>query len=150
HPLFGANATGEEVQALASANRLPPTRMEHGYVPSLIDTGSELILFDTGNGEVRPGLGNLRRLMREAGYAPEDVDIVVFTHGHPDHINGVVAGDELAFPKARYVFGRAEFDFWKKGDNIPEPRKPHREEFVRLCVPLADRATFVEPGDAEI
>ena len=83
-------------------------------------------------------------------YAPEDVDIVVFTHGHPDHINGVVAGDELAFPKARYVFGRAEFDFWRKGDNIPEPRKPHREEFVRLCVPLADRAAFIEPGDAVV
>jgi len=146
YPLFNAGGDAAEVEALALANRLPPTRMEHGYVPCLLDTGTELILFDTGNGEARPGLGHLRRLMGEAGYAPEDVDIVVLTHCHPDHIYGLVAGDALAFPNARYVFGRKEFDFWKRGENIPEQRKSNREDFMRICVPLADRATFLDPG----
>ena len=51
------------------------------------------------------------------------------------------------FPNARYVFGAAEFDFWKRGENVREARKFNRELFVKICVPLADRSTFIKPGD---
>ncbi len=85
--------------------------------------------------------------MAQAGYKPEDVDVVVITHGHPDHIGGLTKGGEPVFPKARYVFGAADFDFWKKGENVREARKFNRELYVKICLPLADRSTFIKPGD---
>jgi glyoxylase-like metal-dependent hydrolase (beta-lactamase superfamily II) len=149
HPGFGHNVPAETLHALCVANNLPPTRFEHGYVPTVLDTGRELILFDTGNGDLRrkEGLGNLKQNLAAGGYAPSDIDIVVMTHCHPDHIAGLVDGGAPAFPKARYVFGRLEFDYWRKGENIRERRKGNQKQFVEICVPLADRSTFLEPGD---
>jgi len=149
HPGFGQNVPAETLHALCVANNLPPTRFEHGYVPTVLDTGRELILFDAGNGDLRrkEGLGNLKQNLAAAGYAPDDIDIVVLTHCHPDHIAGLTEGGAPAFPKARYVFGRLEFDYWRKGENIRERRKGNQKQFVEICVPLADRATFLEPGE---
>lgn len=149
YPLFGPNASADDVQGLAIANRLPPELLEHPYVPCVLNTGKELILFDTGNGDMRrqDGLGNLVDLLGVAGYSAEDIDIVVLTHGHPDHIAGLVAGGEPAFPNARYVFGRKEFDYWRKGENIRERRIGNQKQFVQICVPLANQSTFLDPGD---
>ena len=47
---------------------------------------------------------------------------------------------------ARYVFGAAEFAFWMKGEGIRDVRLKNRDLFMRTCAGLADRATFVEPG----
>ena len=147
-PPFGGNVPAEDVYALAAAHRLPTDRFEHGFVPCLLNTGKELILFDAGNGDARrrDSLGNLRRLLGVAGYAPEDIDIVIITHGHPDHIGGLVEAGQRAFPNARYVFGRTEFDYWKRGRNIREQREANQKQFVEICVPLADRSTFLDPG----
>jgi len=73
--------------------------------------------------------------------------VIVLTHGHPDHIGGLTEGGKPVFPKARYVFGAAEFDFWKRGENVREARKFNRELYVKICLPLADRSTFIKPGD---
>jgi glyoxylase-like metal-dependent hydrolase (beta-lactamase superfamily II) len=149
HPLFGENETAEAVQALAQANRLPPDKFEHPFVPALVDTGSELILFDTGNGQARrgAGVGNLRPLLGEAGYSPEDVDIVVITHGHPDHIGGLLEDGEAAFPSARHVFGEREFKAWVENQNIPDARNENREMFMNVAAPFGNQATFVNPDD---
>ena len=48
------------------------------------------------------------------------------------------------FPNARYIFGEVEFDFWKKGENVREERKGNREQFMKVAVPFADKATFVK------
>ena len=156
HPNFGGNASAEEVHALARANNIDTERFEHTYTPVLVNTGRELVLFDTGNGTLAEEIeamrgrlppGQLLQRLAEAGYKPEDIDIVVTTHGHPDHIGGLIRRGEPVFPKARYVFGAAEFDFWKRGENVREARKGNRELFVKRIVPHAERATFVKPGD---
>jgi glyoxylase-like metal-dependent hydrolase (beta-lactamase superfamily II) len=149
HPIFGADQSAEAVHMLAAANRLPPTRFEHSYTPTVVNTGRELVLFDTGNGPPRrkAGLGRLRTLLGDAGYAPEDIDVVVITHCHPDHIGGLLEDGEPAYPNARHVFGAAEFDFWRRGENIPESRNETRELFVQLALPFADRASFIAPQD---
>ena len=122
HPLYGANASAGDVQALARANNIDPMRVEHGNIPTLVNSGKELVLFDTGNGalpreyealKTRMPEGNTVKRLAELGIKPEDIDVVVLTHGHPDHIGGLVEGGKPVFSNARYVFGAAEFDFWK-------------------------------------
>jgi glyoxylase-like metal-dependent hydrolase (beta-lactamase superfamily II) len=53
----------------------------------------------------------------------------------------------LAYPNARYVIGRREYDTWKDGSEIPPQRAQNREMFLNLLPPLADQMTFVEDGD---
>ena len=155
-PSFGGEAGAADVKALAAANRIDGDKYEHPFTPIVVNTGKELVLFDTGNGALaaeneqlkgRVPPGNLVARMGQAGYKPEDVDVVVITHGHPDHIGGLTKRGQPVFSKARYVFGAAEFDFWKKGENIREARKFNRELYMKIVVPLADRATFIKPGD---
>ncbi len=154
-PSHGGPTMAQEVQALARANRIDPFRYEHPFIPILVHTGTQLVLFDTGNGALqrereplrgRLPDGRLVERMGQLGYRPEDVDIVVITHGHPDHIGGLMEAGAPVFPKARYVFGAAEFDFWLRGE-VREARQFNRELFMQLAAPLADRATFVKPGD---
>jgi glyoxylase-like metal-dependent hydrolase (beta-lactamase superfamily II) len=149
YPAFGGNIDATKVQAHAVANRLPTDQFENSFVPTLVDTGNELILFDTGNGENKrkDGSGYLLPLLTEAGYTPGDIDIVVITHGHPDHILGLVDDGAAAFPNARIIFGRQEFDFWMKGENIPDFRGANREMFVKICGPFAEKASFIETGE---
>ena len=155
-PSFGGEAGAAEVKALAAAARMDADRYEHPFTPMLVNTGKELVLFDTGNGSLsaeyeqmkgRLPPGNLVARMAQAGYKPEDVDVVVLTHGHPDHIGGLTKGGQPVFPNARYVFAAAEFDFWNKGENIRESRKFNRELYMKIVVPLANRATMIKPGD---
>lgn len=150
-PPFCIDMADDGIGALARANHVPATRFEHPFVPTLINTGTQLVLLDVGFGTAGgPGTGQLRDRMAQAGYAPEDVDVVVFTHVHPDHILGVRDGDALAFPNARYVISQVEFDEWSRGDRIPPARATNRQMFLDLIVPLADRMTFLQPGDAVV
>ncbi|HEY6025627.1 MAG TPA: MBL fold metallo-hydrolase [Pseudolabrys sp.] len=156
HPNYGGNASAAEVQALARENNLDPQRFEHHNIPTVVNTGRELVLFDTGNGalpkeyeqlKARMAPGNTAARLKELGYKPEDVDVVVLTHGHPDHIGGLVEGGQPVYPNARYVFGAAEYEFWQKGENVREARKFNRELFVKICTPLSNRSTYIKPGD---
>ena len=148
-PPFGIDQDECVVSALARDNKLPVHAFENTFTPTLVNTGKELVLFDTGNGASRrsSGAGFLRNRLSLAGYKPEDVDIVAFTHMHPDHINGVWEGDQPAYPNARYVMGQREFDVWSKGDAIPERRADNRALFLRLISPLAEEMTFLAPGN---
>ena len=91
HPIFGQDQTAEAVEALAAENHLPAKRMEIGFTPVIVNTGKELVVFDTGNGAGRrPAAGNFAAALKAAGYQPEQVDTVVITHMHPDHIGGIM------------------------------------------------------------
>jgi glyoxylase-like metal-dependent hydrolase (beta-lactamase superfamily II) len=147
HPTFGADQPGAAVAGLALANRLPPNRFEHSYTPTIVNTGRELVLFDTGNGPPRrgAGLGLLRDRLGAAGYAPEDVDVVVLTHCHPDHIGGLIEEGKPAFPNARCVFGEVEFDYWRRGEHLPPSRQATRDLFISVALPFGEAARFIEP-----
>lgn len=156
HPAYGANAPADEIHALAKANNIDTERYEHPNIPTLVNTGKELVLFDTGNGalpreyealKTRMPAGHLAQRLALLGHKPEDIDVVVLTHGHPDHIGGLVEGGKPVYPNARYVFGATEYDFWKKNEGVREARIFNQKLFMTICAPLAERATFIKPGD---
>ena len=85
----------------------------------LVNTGSKLVLIDTGAaGLFGPTLGNLLANMRAAGYRPEQVDEVYITHMHGDHIGGLMAGTSRAFPNATLRLDKRDTDYWLSEANM--------------------------------
>lgn len=145
HEIFGADQDPETVKALAAENFLPTGEIVNDYTPAVVNTGNELILFDTGNGAPRrPTRGHLRERMAEAGINPEDIDIVVVTHNHPDHIGGMMEDGSPAFPNARYVTSRVEFDWWKA--NSEARGADYKALLDGTIFSVAEKATFLEDG----
>ena len=148
HPTFGANVDEAEVHALMRANFLPETRFEHHFVPILVETGGELVLFDTGFSRgTNPTAGFLQDGMKRLGHKPEDVTVVVITHGHGDHISGLMTDGKESFPNARYAIGQKEYDFWVSDEPAKVGRGDNAKMFEANFVPLVDRTTFLQPGD---
>ncbi|VAV99504.1 MBL-fold metallo-hydrolase superfamily [hydrothermal vent metagenome] len=146
-PIFGADQFPEDVEELAIANKLSPKRMEIGFTPVIINTGNELVLFDTGNGDSRgDSVGYLQKAMKIAGYTPEQVDVVVISHFHFDHIGGLMAGGKLAFPNARYVIGEAENNFWLHPDQAGGSTGSTHTLSLKNVKPLAEKTTFIKDG----
>lgn len=154
HPIFGQNTTAEEVAALTAANFLPAEQLEIPFTVTLVNTGKELILFDTGNGGTtgrRPNAGNLLALLAEAGYSAEQVDHVVMTHFHPDHIGGLMEDGKPAFPNAAYVMPAAEYDFWSPVEKAEAEATARVGKLVQSnVVPMAAKTTFIKPGDTVV
>lgn len=150
-PPFATDMSEAQRAKVARDNFVPNDRTENAFTPTLVTTGGKLVLFDTGFGEMGrdKGTGHLVERMAEAGYAPEDVDVVALTHCHPDHIGGLRTAGEMTFPNARHVMGRVEFQAWSTGAGIPEKRARNKDMFDRIVAPMADRFDLIEDG-AEI
>jgi glyoxylase-like metal-dependent hydrolase (beta-lactamase superfamily II) len=79
----------------------------------LINTGSKLILIDTGAGILYGDCcGHLMANLRAAGYQPEQVDEVLLTHLHKDHVGGAVTEGKMAFPNAVLRVSQSDADYW--------------------------------------
>ena len=63
-------------------------------------------------------MGRLAEGLKALGYGPEQISVVVLTHMHGDHIGGLTEAGAPAFPNARYVTGRTEYDFWVSPDRV--------------------------------
>jgi len=149
HPFIACNVGSEEVEAMADANHLPFPALEHNFVASLIETQDNLIAIDPGFGAAAPAptTGWYMQGLADAGYQPEDVDLVLISHCHPDHIGNLATNGKPVFSNAEIVFGRAEFDYWKRGENISQMRQPTLKLFNEVALPLAERARFIEPEE---
>jgi glyoxylase-like metal-dependent hydrolase (beta-lactamase superfamily II) len=79
----------------------------------LVNTGAKLVLVDSGAGELYgPCCGQMLANLRAAGYAPEQVDEVLLTHLHKDHVGGIVHAGKAVFPNAVVRAARVEADYW--------------------------------------
>jgi glyoxylase-like metal-dependent hydrolase (beta-lactamase superfamily II) len=125
------------------------------YTVTFLDTGRDLVVFDSGNGVTPAGatIGRMIANMRAAGIDPAKVTRVVMSHFHGDHVNGLLNAEGLAaFPNAEVIVPEAEIAWW--GDATNETRSPEgqRANFAnsaRRLAPYAARMRRVGP-DSEV
>lgn len=120
----------------------------------MVDTGRQRVLVDTGAGGMAPTTGNLIPNLQAEGIAPEEIDTVILTHGHPDHIGGTIDDDgQPAFPNARYVMWKEEWEFWTSDPDLTQ--LPAAEYIIELLLkfarnnlpPLRDQIDLVDAGE---
>src|ERR1700726_992882 len=157
-PILAINASEAELAPVLKANFMQPVIQVTNNM-LVVDTGRERILVDTGFGEKLglsfgsfPGLeANLRR----AGITPESIDLVVISHGHLDHIGGLVTkSGALTFPKAQFVFVDTEWNYWPgsryenevNSSPMPDPFKKATIAAAQNLPSVADRCRFVKQG----
>ncbi|MFC6445230.1 MBL fold metallo-hydrolase [Shinella zoogloeoides] len=145
---FGTDQSADAVGALLKENFLPGDTFVNSFTPALVDTGAEVVLFDTGMGEGGrdAGMGRLVEGLKYAGYTPDQISVVVITHMHGDHIGGLMEGGKPAFPNARYVTGRTEYDFWVNPARMGTPAEQGHQGVLAKVQPLAEKLTFIEDG----
>ncbi|WP_172330445.1 MBL fold metallo-hydrolase [Mangrovicoccus sp. HB161399] len=122
---------------------------------TLLRDGTNTVLFDVGAGpDFQPSAGDLADALAAAGVAPEDVTHVLFTHGHPDHLWGVLDDfDEPAFPEARYLMGGTEAQYWSDpatADSIGAARAAFAAGAKRRLDALGDLVEPLAPGDSPL
>lgn len=149
---FVRNAPLEQVKAMLASQNLPTDYVDIPFTAFLAVTPAGRFLFDTGfadNGP--PTTGRLRDNLAAAGYTPEDIDHVVISHFHGDHINGVRLKDGgLTFPRAKIHVPAPEHGFWMddaRMANAPQAMQGAFQTARRAFGGLpADRLVQFQPG----
>jgi glyoxylase-like metal-dependent hydrolase (beta-lactamase superfamily II) len=149
---FVRNAPLDQVQALLKAQNLPTEYIDIPFTAFLVVAGNRRILMDTGladNGP--PTAGRLVANLAAAGFKPEDIDTVLISHFHGDHINGLrnKAG-QLVFPKAKVMVPAPEQAFWMddaRMNNAPEAMRGAFQAVRRVFGGMpADQLVQFQPG----
>jgi len=151
-PTFFAGASPAELGKALRRHGISPDFHPLQCSPLLIDTGRERVLIDSGGGSVfHPHLGKVIPGLAAAGYQPGDIDVIVLTHGHLDHVcGGVDHNGDMVFPRARQVMTRGEWEYWTEetdagamGDKFVEDVR-----FTQDCLrAISGQVQLIEPGD---
>ena len=123
------------LQPLAAKQFQPADKLTGTVAAFLVNTGKQLILVDTGAGGFWGGkaLGHVAQNLRASGYRAEQVDIVLLTHLHADHVAGLRNADgKRKFPNATVSMLQADSDFWLSKE-IAGKAPPEAKEFFDLA-----------------
>jgi glyoxylase-like metal-dependent hydrolase (beta-lactamase superfamily II) len=140
----------EEVKKMLSDNFLNPDNVVLEQNSPIVNTGDKLILFDTGMGTSQafgPTTGRQQKSMAEAGIKASDIDAVVLSHAHIDHIGGIVGADDKSlFPNAQFYISQADFDYWTDEGKLGSPLKDFVIHARKNLLPVRDRIVFFKDG----
>jgi glyoxylase-like metal-dependent hydrolase (beta-lactamase superfamily II) len=136
------------------AKKVPRYFPEHGQVMDMnllvIRTGENTVLIDTGMGVGNEATaGKMLENLRAADVKPGEIDTVILTHCHVDHIGGNADNNgKPNFPNARYVIHKAEWDYWKPRLSLPKDKlNPHElihiEFMKRYLLPIMDKVDII-------
>jgi glyoxylase-like metal-dependent hydrolase (beta-lactamase superfamily II) len=111
---FAINAPKGELEAALAPYPLETGKLRTSFHCLVVRHPAGTVLVDTGMGSQGPkSAGQLLLNLAARGIAPEDIQLVILSHAHPDHMDGALnAAGEPAFPRARYVLSEAEWQFW--------------------------------------
>lgn len=142
----------EEMQAIVAKYGLPTDQLTPPCNVTLLRDGTHTVLFDAGSGpDFQPSAGKLSEALDAIGLTADDITHVLFTHGHPDHLWGLLDDfDEPVFANAEYMIGQAEFDYWTDPDTvntIGEARTTFAVGAARRLGVIADTVRLLADGE---
>ncbi|MBM3115037.1 MBL fold metallo-hydrolase [Jeongeupia naejangsanensis] len=147
-PKLLKGASAQDIQTLLARMFLQSTPGVQTAVNAfLVHTGDKLVLVDGGaNKCFGPTLGNIGANLKAAGYTPEQVDLVLLTHLHPDHACGLATDDgKPAFPNADVYVSRTESGYWLDDETVakaPKEMQPFFKMAKDSILPYARQGRF--------
>lgn len=153
---FVPNANPTEIAASLTENFLPTEELSIYVNVLYLDTGSHKVLIDTGVGKTgQDTAGQVVTNLESSGVRAEDIDTVIITHAHPDHIGGLTTKTgELNFPNAQYYLSENEWNFWT-ASTVEMPNsllnEEDKQQMINAIEPqlqaIANRIVLFQPGD---
>lgn len=148
---FVRNAETAAVQKALENAFLPTTGVPIPFTTTVLKTGGRLVLIDTGNGNSgAPTSGTWMANFKAAGFDPAQVNTVIISHFHGDHVNGLRLKEGTAvFPNAEVMVSAPEWAYWMdegKMAQAPDPLKPNFQNVRRVFGPMAKDVKPYEAG----
>jgi glyoxylase-like metal-dependent hydrolase (beta-lactamase superfamily II) len=146
-----ANVPVEQVQEALRRRNLPIDCITTPYTYLYVNTGAHRVLVDMGAGDyLAPRTGKLLQNMNAAGIDPTQIDTVVITHAHPDHIGGALDDEgKPVYSKASYYISKGEWSFWFSENSREKAPGRHVSFARRYLEPIQDRVNLLE-GESQI
>ena len=140
----------EEVKKMLVDNFMNPDNVVLEQNSPVVNIGDKLVLFDTGMGTSKmfgPTTGQQQKNLAASGIKAADIDAVVCTHAHIDHIGGLVSADDKPlFPNAQVYIAQADYDFWIDEGKLGSPLKDFVLHARKNLLPVKDRLVFIKDG----
>lgn len=138
---FVKNAQDDDVKKALAEAFIPQDKVFIPFTTLVVNTGSKLVLLDTGTGDMGPPTaGTWLANFKAAGFDPANVDTILISHFHGDHINGLRLKDGSArFPNAEVMVPEAEWAYWMddaKMASAPDPLKNNFNNVRRVFGPM--------------
>lgn len=147
---YGSNQVEAQVKSYLKSNFLDTEKYYAHTNLCLINTGKKLVMVDSGSGAgFQDSAGKVISNLKLAGYEPGDVDAIVITHGHPDHIWGIMddAVGKPRFPNAQYFIKGTEWDYWTDealASKLPKSMVPSALGARRNLLPVSAKTKRVK------
>jgi len=148
---FIRNAPFAAVEQALDVAFMPHDKLETPFTTLIVNTGKRLVLLDTGTGgQIAPTAGMIADNLAAAGIAPKDVDQIVISHFHPDHINGIKDKDNaLIFADAEIMVPEPEWAYWMDDATMNAAPADQKLTFLnqrRIFSDIAEQVTRYTPG----
>lgn len=146
--LFSDLSVRQLKQLLSKYNTPPGEIMD--ILCLLVRTGEHSVLIDTGWGlGSQPNSGKLIRNLQSAGISREEIDIIILSHGHPDHIGGITHPEYgSTFPNAHYFISKKEWEFWASDPDLVQVDETVKHTMLtsvqKNLIPIQDNLTLVD------
>lgn len=148
---FVRNASGADVNRALAAGFLPPSILPITFTALLVNTGTKLILIDTGTaGQITDTAGAMMANLAAAGVAPTAIDTILISHFHPDHIDGIKTKDgDKVFANAEIWVPEPEWAYWMNDAHMAGVPKSIERYFLnarRIFKDIAKEVRQFKPG----